>query len=81
MNLARAGITRYDATLGITKYLSQEQDVLPWDSVEVTFGHLSNMLFGTNNYTLWQVGELPSAKKQSGFYFLRLAIFLHSPFQ
>ena len=55
LNIARAGQLPYNVALGMTLYLDAEEDLLPWDSAEAGFRYISDMMFWSANYSLWQV--------------------------
>lgn len=47
MNLARAGIIKYDKALSLTEYLKNETDYFPWATAFANFNYL-RMRFGNS---------------------------------
>jgi hypothetical protein len=54
-NLARADQLHYNVTLGLTKYLVNEQDFAPWATVGNNIKYISSMLYWSSHYGEWRV--------------------------
>lgn len=55
LNLARAGILKYNTALELTQYLERELDYIPWYSALNAFSFLNLRLTGTNTHSLFKV--------------------------
>ncbi|XP_012252262.2 aminopeptidase N-like [Athalia rosae] len=70
LNLARAGYLDYGTALGVTKYLSQEIDYIPWYSAFSAFTYLNRWLPETASYAdfkTYVTGLLAGALDKVGY--------------
>ncbi|RLU27241.1 hypothetical protein DMN91_001042 [Ooceraea biroi] len=54
LNLARAGDLDYTTSMGITLYLTKEDDYIPWIAAVRAFDYLDTLLQGTEKYALFK---------------------------
>ena len=55
LNIARAGLLKYEVALEVTSYLKNEKDYLPWAAALSGIEYLDEMLKGTTSYGHFKV--------------------------
>ncbi|KAG8230287.1 hypothetical protein J437_LFUL010190 [Ladona fulva] len=70
LNLARASLLDYGTALGVTRYLSQETEYLPWKAAFSALGYLDSMLIrtgGFEKFKSYMLSLMENIYKHTGF--------------